>query len=57
MRFGGRSLSAAAGVDSFALMAVEFLTDEQAASYGKFNEEPTRPELDRFFPWSTRTAR
>lgn len=28
-------------------MPVEFLTDEQAASYGKFNEEPTRPE--RFF--------
>jgi len=28
---------------------VEFLTDEQAASYGKFNEEPTRPELERFF--------
>jgi hypothetical protein len=30
-------------------MPVEFLTDEQAASYGKFNEEPTRPELERFF--------
>ncbi|MEU5845729.1 Tn3 family transposase [Saccharopolyspora shandongensis] len=30
-------------------MSVEFLTDEQAASYGKFNEEPTRPELERFF--------
>lgn len=28
---------------------MEFLTDEQAASYGKFNEEPTRPELERFF--------
>ncbi|WSQ70000.1 hypothetical protein OG463_00230 [Streptomyces xinghaiensis] len=25
------------------------MSDEQAASYGKFNEEPTRPELDRFF--------
>jgi hypothetical protein len=30
-------------------MPVEFLTEEQAASYGKFNEEPTRPELERFF--------
>ncbi|GGV86285.1 transposase [Streptomyces gelaticus] len=30
-------------------MPVEFLTDEQAASYGKFKEEPTRPELERFF--------
>lgn len=30
-------------------MPVEFLTDEQTASYGKFNEEPTRPELERFF--------
>ncbi|MET7643089.1 hypothetical protein ABZS83_05480 [Streptomyces sp. NPDC005426] len=29
-------------------MPVAFLTDEQAASYGKFNEEPTRPELARF---------
>ncbi|MEU6556395.1 hypothetical protein ABZ915_40050 [Streptomyces sp. NPDC046915] len=23
--------------------------DGQAASYGKFDEEPTRPELERFF--------
>ena len=23
--------------------------DRRAASYGKFNEEPTRPELERFF--------
>ncbi|MGW6483970.1 Tn3 family transposase [Streptomyces sp. NPDC055059] len=30
-------------------MPVEFLTDDQAASYGKFTEEPTRPELERFF--------
>ncbi|WP_232237776.1 MULTISPECIES: DUF4158 domain-containing protein [Actinoalloteichus] len=30
-------------------MPVEFLTDEQAASYGKVNEELTRPELERFF--------
>ena len=34
---------------SVRFMPVEFLTDEQAASYGKFNEEPTRPELERFF--------
>jgi TnpA family transposase len=30
-------------------MPVEFLTDEQAEVYGKFTEEPTRPELERFF--------
>lgn len=30
-------------------MPVEFLADEQAASYGTFNEEPTRPEPERFF--------
>ncbi len=29
--------------------AVEFLTDEQAEAYGKFAEEPTKPELERFF--------
>jgi hypothetical protein len=28
---------------------VEFLTDEQAESYGTFQQEPTRPELERFF--------
>nr|WSU78882.1 DUF4158 domain-containing protein [Streptomyces anulatus] len=28
---------------------MEFLTDEQAASYGAFKEIPTRPELERFF--------
>lgn len=28
---------------------VEFLTDEQAEAYGKFGEDPTRPELERFF--------
>ncbi|MFI5690152.1 DUF4158 domain-containing protein [Streptomyces sp. NPDC051636] len=28
---------------------MEFLTDEQAEAYGKFTEEPTRPELERFF--------
>lgn len=30
-------------------MPVEFLTDEQAAAYGKFIEVPSRPELERFF--------
>ncbi|MEV7445727.1 Tn3 family transposase [Streptomyces sp. NPDC091204] len=30
-------------------MPVEFLTDELAAAYGRFVEEPTRPELERFF--------
>lgn len=30
-------------------MPVEFLTDEQAESYGTFTQEPTRPELERFF--------
>lgn len=30
-------------------MPVEFLTNEQAAAYGRFVEEPTRPELERFF--------
>lgn len=30
-------------------MPVEFLTDERAEAYGRFSEEPTRPELERFF--------
>ncbi|MGY3064199.1 TnpA family transposase [Streptomyces sp. TE3672] len=30
-------------------MPVEFLTDDQAASYGSFKEVPPRPELERFF--------
>lgn len=30
-------------------MPAEILTDEQAEAYGKFPEEPTRPELERFF--------
>lgn len=30
-------------------MPVEFLTDDQAEAYGRFVEEPTRPELERFF--------
>ncbi|WP_413813269.1 hypothetical protein [Streptomyces sp. OE57] len=30
-------------------MPVEFLTDEQAEAYGRFVEEPTRPEPERFF--------
>ncbi|MEC3982004.1 hypothetical protein [Amycolatopsis sp. H20-H5] len=28
---------------------MEFLTDEQAESYGTFGQDPTRPELERFF--------
>lgn len=28
---------------------MEFLTDEQAGAYGRFVEEPTRPEMERFF--------
>ncbi len=40
---GGRSL--------FCRLATRpsVLTDEQAEAYGKFAEEPTRPELERFF--------
>ncbi|WP_415958277.1 Tn3 family transposase [Streptomyces sp. 021-4] len=30
-------------------MPVEFLSDEQAEAYGTFADEPTRPELERFF--------
>jgi hypothetical protein len=30
-------------------MPVDFSTDDQAEAYGKFAEEPTRPELERFF--------
>lgn len=30
-------------------MPVEFLSDEQAAVYGQFGGEPSRPELERFF--------
>nr|WP_242441095.1 DUF4158 domain-containing protein [Streptomyces sp. CB02923] len=30
-------------------MAVEFLTDEQAARYGSFHEAPSRGELERYF--------
>lgn len=30
-------------------MPVEFLTDEQATAFGAFTDEPTRPELARFF--------
>lgn len=37
---GGRLLS---------VSARGFLTDEQAEAYGRFAEEPTRPELERFF--------
>ncbi|MDP9393795.1 MAG: DUF4158 domain-containing protein [Actinomycetota bacterium] len=30
-------------------MPVEFLSDEQAAAYGRFNGPPSQPELERFF--------
>ncbi len=30
-------------------MPVEFLSDEQAGAYGRYNGAPTRTELDRFF--------
>lgn len=30
-------------------MAVEFLSDQQAAQYGAFNETPSRAELERYF--------
>jgi hypothetical protein len=30
-------------------VAVEFLTDEQAARYGSFHEVPSRAELERYF--------
>lgn len=30
-------------------MPVEFLSDDQAVAFGSFADEPTRPELERFF--------
>jgi hypothetical protein len=30
-------------------VAVEFLTDEQAARYGSFDEVPSRADLERYF--------
>ena len=41
-----RSLVGAAIVS---IRPVEFLTDEYVDAYGRFAEEPTRPELERFF--------
>lgn len=49
---GAQSMS---GVDKrsqslrFAVMPVEFLTDEQTNVYRSFREVPTQPELERFF--------
>lgn len=37
------------GLATVPLVPVESLTDEQAEAYGKFAEEPTRAELERFF--------
>lgn len=37
------------GVATVSIRPVEFLTDEYADAYGRFAEEPTRPELERFF--------
>lgn len=50
LRWGSRKdRRAAVGAGYGPLVPVEFLTDEQAEAYGKFAEEPTRPELERFF--------
>jgi hypothetical protein len=50
LRWGSRKdRRAGAGAGYGPLVPVEFLTDEQAEAYGKFAEEPTRPELERFF--------
>jgi hypothetical protein len=45
----GKFLGRWRGLATVRRMPVEFLTDEQAEAYGKFAEEPTRPELERFF--------
>jgi hypothetical protein len=31
------------------IVPAEFLSDEQAAAYGRFTAEPSRDELERFF--------
>ncbi len=50
LRWGSRKdRRAGTGAGYGPLVPVEFLTDEQAEAYGKFAEEPTRPELERFF--------
>nr|WP_256122625.1 DUF4158 domain-containing protein [Streptomyces sp. LUP47B] len=49
-RWGSRKdRRAGTGAGYGPLVPVEFLTDEQAEAYGTFAEEPTRPELERFF--------
>jgi len=37
-------------------MPVEFLTDEQAARYGRFIEAPAHADLDRWCSWMTPTG-
>lgn len=50
LRWGSRKVRRAGpGTGYGPLVPVEFVTDEQAEAYGKFAEEPTRPELERFF--------
>jgi hypothetical protein len=34
---------------------VEFLTDEQAAAFGRFTGVPSQADLDRFSSWTTPT--
>jgi Domain of unknown function (DUF4158) len=37
-------------------MPVEFLTDDQAAAYGRYNGPPARAQLERFFFYDTDKA-
>ncbi|MFE5549958.1 hypothetical protein ACFQ71_40190, partial [Streptomyces sp. NPDC056534] len=46
VRLRGKIVGGVRGVGTVRRVPVEFLTDEQAEAYGKFAEEPTRPELE-----------